>query len=79
MKKEKGAETSGDGFQTSVLKWERYSCEKRLKTVLLKKRTSGKGFGKSVVYITGNTPGDPAQIKNQTSVDSVNDPSGQTI
>ena len=23
----KGAETSGDGFQTSVLKWERYSCE----------------------------------------------------
>ena len=27
------------------------------------KRTSGKGFGKSVVYITGNTPGDPAQIK----------------
>ena len=27
------------------------------------KRTSGKGFGKSVDYITGNTPGDPAQIK----------------
>ncbi len=27
------------------------------------KRTSGKGFGKSVVYITDDTPGDPAQIK----------------
>ena len=27
------------------------------------KRISGKGFGKSVVYITGDTPGDPAQIK----------------
>ena len=27
------------------------------------KRTSGKGFGKSVVYITGDTPGEPAQIK----------------
>ena len=29
----------------------------------IEKRTSGKGFGKSVVYIIGNTPGDPAQIK----------------
>jgi len=27
------------------------------------KRVSGKGFGKSVIYITGHTPGAPAQIK----------------
>lgn len=27
------------------------------------KRTSGKGFGKSILYITGNIPGDPAQIR----------------
>ncbi|HJD75670.1 MAG TPA: hypothetical protein K8W04_06410 [Bacteroides reticulotermitis] len=28
-----------------------------------KKRTCGKGFGKSVLYITGHTLGDPTQIK----------------
>ena len=36
---------------------------KATKDSATEKRTSGKGFGKSVVYITGNTPGDPAQIK----------------
>ena len=36
---------------------------KTTKDSATEKRTSGKGFGKSVVYITGNTPGDPAQIK----------------
>ena len=36
---------------------------KTTKDSATEKRTSGKGFGKSVVYIIGNTPGDPAQIK----------------
>lgn len=27
------------------------------------KRVGGKGFGKSVLYITGNIPGDPVQLK----------------
>ena len=36
---------------------------KATKDSATEKRTSGKGFGKSVVYITGDTPGDPAQIK----------------
>lgn len=29
----------------------------------IEKRTSGKGFGKSVIYITGETPGNPEQVK----------------
>lgn len=34
-----------------------------IKGFRLEKRTAGRGLGKSVLYITGNIPGDPAQVK----------------
>ena len=37
--------------------------EKMSKDGSTEKRASGKGFGKSVLYITGDIPGDPVQIK----------------
>ena len=62
MKKEKVLKLLEMDFRQFVLKWKRRPCE-ATKDNATQKRTSGKGFGKSVVYITDDTPGDPAQIK----------------
>lgn len=62
MKKEKVLKLLEMDFKRLFLS-EKGICAKATKNELTEKRVSGKGFGKSVLYITGNIPGDPAQIK----------------
>ena len=62
MKKEKVLKLLEMDFRRLFLS-EKGTRVKASKDSTTEKRTTGKGFGKSVVYITGNTPGDPAQIK----------------
>lgn len=39
-----------------------HSTDKRTERTI-EKRTSGKGFGKSIIFINGKTPGDPENVK----------------